>query len=195
MSLRRVLLLALAVMLLAPASWAAKFIVGDRVACNSVDAGCLTRSTPGGARLTSHNPGDAGTVLAGPTNNGGFDWWQINFDTGDDGWFTEPNLDKIIVASIPGSPGRPVVTLKPSPIFGSALVGWQANTEIDLAGYRVYMGTKSKTYTSSSTIAKDRITATANNLVPGQTYFFAITAFDNSNNESPWSKELSKTIP
>jgi len=98
-------------------------------------------------------------------------------------------------AAIPGPPGTPIVTMKPSPILGSALLGWDANKEMDLAGYRVYMGTAPRTYNSISVLPKDRITATANNLQPGKTYFFAVTAFDSSNNESPFSTELSKTVP
>lgn len=97
--------------------------------------------------------------------------------------------------AVPGPPGAPVVTLKPSPIVGSALLGWQANTESDLAGYRVYLGTASRTYTSFSTLPKTQITATANNLAPGKTYYFAVTAFDLAGNESPFSNEVQKTIP
>jgi hypothetical protein len=70
---------------------------------------------------------------------------------------------------------------------------WSANTEPDLAGYRVYCGTTSKTYTMNMSVGK-LLTATINNLQSG-TYYCAVTAYDLSNNESGFSQEGEKVIP
>jgi hypothetical protein len=70
---------------------------------------------------------------------------------------------------------------------------WNANTEPDLAGYRVYCGTASKVYTINVSVAQS-LTATVPNLQSG-TYYCAVTAYDLSNNESGFSQEVTKVIP
>ena len=47
------------------------------------------RDVPGGTNLGSHNTGELGTVIGGPTSLVGFTWWNINYDTGIDGWSTQ----------------------------------------------------------------------------------------------------------
>jgi len=80
-------------------------------------------------------------------------------------------------------------------------LAWDPNTEPDLAGYKVYYGTSARTGTDPkscslcgySTIvpAGNVTTQTISNLVSGQTYFFSVTAYDTSNNESGFSNEVS----
>jgi hypothetical protein len=70
---------------------------------------------------------------------------------------------------------------------------WAANTEPDLAGYRVYCGTTSRVYPINVSAGK-LLTATVPNL-PSGTYYCAVTAFDAANNESGFSNEVSKVIP
>jgi hypothetical protein len=70
---------------------------------------------------------------------------------------------------------------------------WLANSEPDLAGYRVYCGTTAQTYTMNMSVGK-LLTATMNNLQSG-TYYCAVTAYDVSNNESGFSQEVTKVIP
>ncbi len=72
-------------------------------------------------------------------------------------------------------------------------VQWNANSEPDLAGYRIYCGTTSKLYTMNVSVA-NVMTATVPNLTSG-TYYCAVTAFDTANNESVFSQEVSKVIP
>jgi fibronectin type 3 domain-containing protein len=71
----------------------------------------------------------------------------------------------------------------------SATLQWVANTESDLAGYKVYQGTTTGSYGPSIDVKK-ATTYMASNLQAGQTYSFAITAYDLSGNESPPSKEV-----
>lgn len=87
---------------------------------------------------------------------------------------------------------------------GSATIAWDANTEPDLAGYRVYYGTASRGaitdpknggYPAANRIdVYGTTTKTIDNLSEGQTYYFSVTAFDTSNNESPYSIEKTKLI-
>lgn len=70
------------------------------------------------------------------------------------------------------------------------------NSETDLAGYKIYIGTSSGFYTyPGSPIVVGRTDSYAITGLPtGQTYFFAISAFDASGNESQLSAEVSKSI-
>lgn len=79
-------------------------------------------------------------------------------------------------------------------LAGSAILHWQPNTDSDLAGYRVYYGTASRSYGPYIPVGKDVTSYTLNGLVDGKTYYFALTAVDTSGNESGYSVEVSKTI-
>ncbi len=75
----------------------------------------------------------------------------------------------------------------------SAVWAGTANVESDLAGYRVYYGTSSGEYTQVQD-AGNVTEQTLDNLTDGQTYYFAVTAYDHSGNESGYSNEVSKLI-
>jgi len=77
----------------------------------------------------------------------------------------------------------------------TASLSWSANTDSDLAGYKVYAGTSSGHYTAPiTTLPKTTTGYTATGLQTGTTYFFVVTAYDNAGNESLRSSEVSKTI-
>jgi hypothetical protein len=69
-------------------------------------------------------------------------------------------------------------------------LAWDPNTESDLAGYKIYYGTSSRTYTNSIDV-ENVTTYTLSGLIPGQTYYIAVTAYDTSYNESGYSNEVS----
>ena len=76
---------------------------------------------------------------------------------------------------------------------GSASLSWTADTEPDLAGYKVYIGTQFGVY--NPPIALGTVTTySATNLASGKTYYFCVSAFDSAGNESPCSAEVSKPI-
>ena len=76
---------------------------------------------------------------------------------------------------------------------GAATVSWNANTEPDLAGYRLYYGTASGVYTAFvNTGLTAAYTVTA--LTHGTRYFFAVIAYDTTGNVSTFSAEVSKLI-
>jgi len=80
-------------------------------------------------------------------------------------------------------------------LAGSATISWNANTDEDLAGYRIYYSTtKGGPYGSSTAlIPKTQTSYTITSLSDG-TYYFVVTAVDTADNESPYSAEASKTI-
>lgn len=75
----------------------------------------------------------------------------------------------------------------------TATLSWAPNTDSDLAGYKVYMGTTSGLYGAPVDVG-NVTTYTAGNLSPGTTYYFSVTAYDQSKNESIHSSEVSKSI-
>ena len=93
------------------------------------------------------------------------------------------------------TPPPPPPSPPPAPSFGSASLTWNPNTETDLAGYKVHVGTSSGTYTFAGPFDTRATTSyTVGNLPKGQTYYFAISAYDASGNESLFSAEVSKSI-
>ncbi len=71
---------------------------------------------------------------------------------------------------------------------------WDPNTEPGLAGYKIYWGTSSGSYTSSKD-AGNLTTCTITGLDEGKAYYFAATAYDGSSNESGYSNQVSFTVP
>ena len=77
---------------------------------------------------------------------------------------------------------------------GSVSLAWDPNTETDLAGYQLYYGQSSGNYQFTVDVG-NQTTYTLSGLADGQTYYFAVTAYDTSGNESNFSSEVSTTIP
>ncbi|MDR4460500.1 MAG: FG-GAP-like repeat-containing protein [Nitrospirales bacterium] len=75
----------------------------------------------------------------------------------------------------------------------SATLQWTANQEANLAGYRIYRGTNPGVYGVPTTIGKTT-TYQYTNLLEDKTYYFTVTAFDASGNESLPSPEVKKYI-
>ena len=84
---------------------------------------------------------------------------------------------------------------------GQATLSWvPPTTYVDgthltgLPGYKVYYGTTKGSYNSTLDVGNS-VTATVINLTEKITYYFAVTAYDTTGNESIYSNEVSKTIP
>ncbi len=92
----------------------------------------------------------------------------------------------------------------------SVNLAWDPNTEADLAGYIVHTGPSSRcekkcNCEKNPPVCRKRVysqtidvgpvtTFTVYDLVEGETYFFAVTAYDFSDNDSGFSNEVSITI-
>jgi len=76
----------------------------------------------------------------------------------------------------------------------SVTLGWDPSPDPDVAGYNVYYGPSSHTYTNVVD-AGDNTVDTIYGLVIGQTYYFAVTAYNSVNMESPPSDEIVYTVP
>ena len=76
----------------------------------------------------------------------------------------------------------------------SVLVSWDANRESDLAGYKVYYGAESGRYDNDvfvGNVTSHQLTG----LEAGRRYFIAVTALDDSGNESSFSGEVNVIAP
>ncbi len=87
------------------------------------------------------------------------------------------------------------------PYNTSKRINWSMNGESDLAGYIVYYGTASRTYTAMSTsigLSGDGSTGTPSKIISGlldgTTYYFGVTAYDATGNESTFSGEVTTTV-
>lgn len=76
----------------------------------------------------------------------------------------------------------------------AVLLMWNPNPERDLAGYRVYLGERSRHYYEVYSVGL-QTAFTLQNLKSGKTYFMAVTAYDLYGNESRYSEEALLTIP
>ncbi|MGD9035140.1 MAG: fibronectin type III domain-containing protein [Syntrophobacterales bacterium] len=67
---------------------------------------------------------------------------------------------------------------------------WDANTEQDIVGYKIYYGTSSGEYDTVIDVG-NYTSVTIANLEQDQTYYFTATAYDSHGNESGYAAEVS----
>mgnify|MGYP003572122216 CR=1 FL=1 len=109
------------------------------------------------------------------------------------------NTRKICFSRIIGAMFRNVsllasaLLLSPMVAHAAAVtLAWDANTEDDLAGYKIHYGTASHSYSQSIDVG-DVTEYTLEDLDDGVTYYLAATAYDDAANESGYSVELVHT--
>jgi hypothetical protein len=78
---------------------------------------------------------------------------------------------------------------------GVTLFWDRAASHTNLSAYVVNYGVTSGSYTGQVSVAASQTSATVNNLTPGLTYYFVVTAKDTSNVESDPSNQISYTVP
>jgi hypothetical protein len=88
-----------------------------------------------------------------------------------------------------GTSSAVAVTVSNTTVAQVALT-WDPNTEPDLAGYKLYVGTASGVYTTTIDVG-NMTTHTVAGLQPGATYYFVVTAYNTSGLESGFSNEVS----
>jgi len=87
-----------------------------------------------------------------------------------------------------------VLGLAPSVHAASAVLSWNASGESDLGGYIAFWGGASRSYSNQSDVGTAR-SLTIPGLTEGNTYFFAVKAYDVTGNQSAFSTEVSLTVP
>lgn len=74
----------------------------------------------------------------------------------------------------------------------SVTVSWDANSEPNIVGYRLFYGTTSRVYTNQVDVPGPMAVASA--LSEGETYYFAAVAYDNDGLQSELSAEISYNV-
>jgi hypothetical protein len=76
----------------------------------------------------------------------------------------------------------------------SVSLAWDADPQPDIAGYKLYYGSATGSYTNDIDVG-NVTTTTLSGLVNGVTYYFAATAYDTLGLESGYSGEVNYTVP
>lgn len=103
-------------------------------------------------------------------------------------------LDACAFVAAGARAGSATTTFTVVPSTTRATLEWDPNSESDLAGYRMYVGTASGEYGEPIDVGLTT-TYTVTGLLPGRTYYFAVTAYNTSGLESGKSNEVSYTVP
>ena len=106
------------------------------------------------------------------------------------------SVPRVILVSRKAAPIAPATTPPPPPpppTSVSAVVAWDPNTESDLMGYKLYVGTSSGVYGAAIDVG-NFTDYEVRNLEPGRTYYFSVTAYDLSGNESSFADEITNTM-
>ncbi|MBU6435812.1 MAG: fibronectin type III domain-containing protein, partial [Nitrospirae bacterium] len=137
---------------------------------------------------------DAAWLAVSPASGSGSSTLTTSVNTAG---LTAGTYNGTVTVSAAGTSSKTVaVTLTVSaPATSSATLTWNADTAIDLAGYKIYRATTSGGYGAPIATLTGSITSyIATGLQSGTTYFFVVTAYDSSGNESTRSNEVSKSI-
>lgn len=99
--------------------------------------------------------------------------------------------------SLPGddSPPAPVAGLSVTPVPQGILLSWSPSPDPDLAGYVVYRGTSEGELDPLTAQLLLTSSYTDTETSPGTTYFYAVTAVDESGNESAVAQAAQVTTP
>ena len=76
----------------------------------------------------------------------------------------------------------------------SVTLAWNASTDPTVVGYNIYYGGASGDYTNTLS-AGNATNLTVSGLVAGDTYYFAATSYNSSGVQSPFSSEVSYSVP
>lgn len=99
----------------------------------------------------------------------------------------------LVLASCTIDPNWDIRTSHDEPVMQVTLV-WDPNIEPDLEGYKCYYGLDSRNY-EYTVVVGDQTVCTVTDLEPGETYYFAVTAYNTVGLESDYSEEVIYTVP
>jgi hypothetical protein len=76
-----------------PVTPTSKFVAGNRVRVRPNRLNIY--KAPSGRKIGTQFKNVLGTIMEGPVSKGGYTWWNVNFDSGIDGWAIETYLDMV----------------------------------------------------------------------------------------------------
>lgn len=164
--------LALLLMLALPALAQAQLAIGIRVQTTQVTA---VRDAPGGTSLGLQPIGAQGLVLAGPQAAWGFQWWQIHYDAGLDGWSTDDRLAQALPAVPPGAATAPVITIRN---LVSWILSW-FDTSTTETGFEIERGlTPAGPFTFLARVPENALTYEDRAVTLGTRYCYRVRAIN-----------------
>ena len=136
-------------------------------------------------------------TVSSDKDSSGFNLYSL--DVGSDSAAVK-EVKRTVVVLDTTSPGTPA-GLTATPTSGKFQLNWTSNTETDLGGYKIYYSTDGVNWNGTgaaegnSPVAVSKITQTYITGLPVDTkFYFAIKAFDVSNNESAFSNTAFATV-
>ena len=136
-------------------------------------------------------------VVVGNTNNGtvtglvaGTTYYFAA--TSYDGSGTESTFSDEVSYTVPGSAPQLRAVVSSGGQFSFTVSGITGQI---VADYKIYYGAASHTYTNVVVLVGNTNNGTVTGLVAGTTYYFAATSYDGAGTESPFSDEVSYTVP
>ena len=140
--------------------------------------------------VTASVPPDAGAVTYSWYLNSGFLGSGSSCTVGADLSEGSYRLDVTVISSDGSRAGSAGCTFQVSaPVLTQATLEWDANTEPDLAGYKLYCGAASGSYDTVIDVGNST-TYTLTDLPAGRTYYIAATAYNTAGLESGYSNEV-----
>lgn len=109
---------------------------------------------------------------------------------------TQPGVCDIVVVQrvVNAAIGGPCVT--DTPVQHDVMLSWTSSTSPNVIGHNVYRGTSSGgPYGKINSALVAGTTYTDGTVASGQTYFYVVTAVNNSSLESNYSNQASASIP
>jgi hypothetical protein len=107
-----------------------------------------------------------------------------------------PGIYRLDVSAFAGGGsqgGSATYTLKVFAV-ASVVMQWDASTDPSVTGYKFYLGTASGVYGAGVDVG-NATSYTVKNLLSGHTYYFAVTAYNSSGQESAYSNEVAYAVP
>jgi len=134
------------------------------------------------------NGNDDGTN-GGASGNGTDNYWDMDQDGNNYPVLSWQDGATVLVTDLtdPSAPTALIAT----PGNNKVVLTWAANSEGDLASYKVYRGTSASPTTLLSTITAGTETSTEDSLTNSTLYYFKISAVDDAGNESSPTSDVS----
>lgn len=146
------------------------------------------RQTAGGTVVGNQITGMTGTIVGSVAFSGGFQYWNVNFLTGVDGWVAEDFIEAYIPPVTPPTdtiaPSTPAGLTIGSATSSSLTLNWNDSTDsVGVVGYKVFRSTSATgpfAQVGSSTTSDYVNTG----LSASTTYYYYVTANDLAGNNS-----------